>query len=475
MSDAGSGEAQKDRLLQADFPPEEFAARRARIFQAMGGGAFAVLQGAPDVRGFEVFRQSNQFHYCCGVEVPQAYLLLDAAARRATLYLPHRPARPGAEGELLGAEDAERLCAAAGLDAVCGVELLSHHLQRAAVLYVPHRPAEGWQASRDMLQHADGRAAADPWDGRLSREQHFIQLLRARCPRAEIRDLSVILDGLRAIKSPREIERLRRAGELSAEAVTQAMRATRPGVLEYQLAAVAEHVYRLGGARGESYRAIVAGGQNAWYAHYFRNDCALEDGDLVLVDTAPDYHYYTSDIGRMWPVGGTYAPWQRELYGFMVEYHKALLARIRPGATADEIMDQAAAEMAQVVQRTAFSSETYQAAAQRALEFRGHLSHPVGMAVHDVGGYRSEPLRPGVVFTVDPQMRVPEEKLYIRCEDTVAVTQDGMENLTAAAPLELDDVEALLRQERRPPGLWGDSGRPAQGPPMAAAGEDSPR
>jgi len=440
-SDRGS------RLFQDDFPPEEFAARRAKVFEAIGDGAVAVLQGAARARGFGVFRQSNQFYYCCGVEIPQAYLLLDGGSSKATLYLPHRSETEGAEGEVLGAEDANRVREAAGLDAVCGIELLSHHLQRASVIYTPHRPAEGWQGSRDALQHADAKTAADPWDGRATREQHFVHLLRSRCPRAEIRDLSPVLDGLRAVKSPREIELLRRAGELSAMAVTEAMRAARPGIYEYQLGALADYIYRLHGARGEGYPAIIAGGANAWHGHYFRNDCPLNDGDLVLMDTAPDYHYYTSDIGRMWPVNGTYAPWQRELYGYMVEYHKALLARIRPGVTADAILDETAAEMAKVVEATKFSKEIYAAAARRALEFRGHLSHPVGMAVHDTGRYRDKPLAVGVVFTVDPQMRVPEERLYIRCEDTVVVTDNGIENLTAPAPLDLDDVEALVRSK----------------------------
>jgi len=148
----------------------------------------------------------------------------------------------------------------------------------------------------------------------------------------------------------------------------------------------------------------------------------------------------------MWPINGTYAPWQRELYGFIVEYHKAVLGCIRPGATADQIHAEAAARMAPVVERAAFSKPAYAAAARRTLDFKGHLSHGVGMAVHDVGNYQAGPLRPGAVFAVDPQMWVPEERLYIRVEDTVAVTEGGIENLTRAAPLELDDVEALMRR-----------------------------
>jgi len=432
-------------MLRADFPPEEFAARRARILDAIGPKAHAILQGAPPVRGFEVFRQTNEFYYCSGVEAPQAYLLLSGADRTATLYLPHRREKAGAEGATLGAEDADLIKRMTGLDAVCGPETLAEHLRPASVLYVPHAPAEGALASRYEVAHADRLVADDPWDGQLPRQHRLIGLVRARRPGIEIRDLTPTLDALRSVKSPREIVLLREAGRLAAMAVTEAMRATRPGVVEFQLGAIAEYVYLAHGARGDGYRAIIAGGGNAWHAHYFRNNAAMQDGDLVLMDAAPDYGYYTSDIGRMWPVGGTYAPWQRELYGFMVEYHKVLLARIRPGVMADQVLAEAAAEMAKVVARTAFSKPVYESAARRTLEFKGHLSHPVGMAVHDVGNYQAQPLQPGVVFAVDPQMWVPEEKLYIRVEDTIAVTDSGIENFTRAAPLELDDVEAAMR------------------------------
>ncbi|MFW6164246.1 MAG: M24 family metallopeptidase, partial [Planctomycetota bacterium] len=321
-------------------------------------------------------------------------------------------------------------------------------------LYTPLKPPEGWMATRGTATQANRLVAADPWDGRPSRQHHFLSLLRMRCPRAEIRDLSPILDGLRALKSPREVDLLRRAGRLTAIAVTEAMRATAPGMVEYQLGAIAEYVYRLHGARGEGYRPIIASGPNAWHGHYWRNNRVMADGDLVLMDVAPDLGYYTSDIGRMWPVNGTYSPRQRQLYGFMVAYHKALLALLGPGKTAEGILETAAAEMAKVVDATAWSKPVYEQAARNALEFKGHLSHPVGMAVHDDGRYRDAPLRPGVVLSVDPQLRVPEEKLYIRCEDTVAITDDGIENLTAAAPLDLDAVEATMAEDSPFPMSW---------------------
>ncbi len=433
---------------RADFPPEEFIARRERIFEAIGSGACALLQGAPAPRGYVAFRQTNEFFYCCGLETPHAYLLLNGAQRRSTLYLPERGKAQLGEGAPPGVEDVDLVKAITGVDEVCRHEALADHLAEAKVVYTPHAPAELRAATRDGLQWADQMAMQDPWDGQPSREQRFIALLHAHFPRIEVRDLTPILDELRSVKSPREIAVMRRSGWLCAQAIREAMCASRPGVIERQLGALANYIFMVNGAQGEGYRPIIASGENIWHIHYFLNNCPLKDGDLVLMDVAPECNYYTSDIGRMWPVSGTYAPWQRELYGYIVEYHKTLLSRIRPNVMPDQVLDEAAAEMRRVWEEWEFSKEIYREDARRTLEFRGHLSHPVGMAVHDAGEYRHRPLRPGTVFSVDPQMWIPEERLYIRVEDTVVVTEDGIENLTAAAPLELDDVEALMRTGR---------------------------
>jgi Xaa-Pro aminopeptidase len=321
------------------------------------------------------------------------------------------------------------------VDAVYGIEELGRLLQRAVTIYTPIRRAEGAGMSWDTLQRAQQEAVADPWDGRLDRTRALIALLRERMPGAEIRDIGPVLDEMRLIKSKAEIDLLRKAGQLTATGIIEAMRSTRAGVMEYQLDAVMRYVYLVNGARDAGYRAIIAGGANAWYGHYNANDQPLGDGDLVLVDCAPDYRYYTSDIGRMWPVNGRYSALQRELYGFILTYHMTFLDLIRPGVTAEQILDEAAVQMENVVEQTKFSKPIYEQAARKALAFKGHLSHPVGMSVHDVGTYRGKPLQPGLVLTLDPMMWVPEEKRYIRVEDTLLITEDGFENLTQDAPL----------------------------------------
>jgi Xaa-Pro aminopeptidase len=166
------------------------------------------------------------------------------------------------------------------------------------------------------------------------------------------------------------------------------------------------------------------------------------------MDYAPDYRYYVSDIGRMWPVNGKFSSWQRELVGFVLAYRNQILKRIRPGVTAAQIREEAKAAMEPVFARTKFSKPIYEQAARRLVNTGGGVfSHPVGMAVHDDGGYASGPLKPGQVFSIDPQLRVPEENLYIRYEDTIVVTESGCENFTDFLPSELDDLEKLVRED----------------------------
>lgn len=437
-------------MYQTDFTPEELRARRSKLCAAMAPGAVALLQGAPGPKGSDTFYQDSDFYYLSGLETPRAYLLIDGASGRTTAFLPHRSqVEQQSPRPVACVETAELVCHQTGLDAALGWEDLGRFLSRAGVVYVPFEDGEGRTVSRHDVHSWAAALAADPWDARRTRAAQFVATITSRFPRLEARNLTPLMEELRLIKSPAEIALLRRAGRLTAAGVIEAMRSTAPGVLEYQLDAVMMYHYLAGGARDRGYHAIIAGGENAFYGHYSANDQPLLDGDLVLVDCAPDYHNYTSDIGRMWPVNGTYSPVQRAIYGFVVEYHKVLLELIRPGQMVAELHAEAAARMREVLARWSFDRPSHRQAAEAMFDFRGHLSHCVGLTVHDGGLHYARPLEPGMVFSVDPQFLLPAERLYYRVEDTVVVTEAGLENLTAEAPLELDEVEAMMRQ----PGL----------------------
>ena len=443
---------------QTDFPPEEFKSRWQTVYNRIGNAAVAVVQGAPLTDGFTFPRQYNTFYYLCGIETPGAYLLLDGRTRRTTLYLPKRnEALERAEGKVLSAEDADTVRRLTGVDDVRPVDAMADpdwptgaqpRGSRPLAVFVEQAPAEAAGQSRGELVAAERSRALDPWDGTLSRQRRFVELLRARQPRADVRDLTSVLDDMRAVKSAREIALIRRASQIAGLGLIEAMRSTEPGVTEYQLDAAARYVFLVNDARLEAYRSITASGtDNINNMHYYRNTATLKDGDLVLMDYAPDYRYYVSDIGRVWPVNGTYNAWQRELLQFVLEYHKAVLSRVRPGVTPARIMDEARKAMDPVFARTRFSKAIYEQAARRLVETGGGVfSHTVGMAVHDVGSYR-DGLKPGHVFSIDPQLRVPEENLYLRYEDTVVVTETGVENFTDFLPMELDEMEKLVREK----------------------------
>ena len=298
-----------------DFPPEEFAARRAKVYDAIGDKAFAVIQGAPSTTGYTRFRQSNDFYYLCGIEVPRAYLLLDGQARKATLFLPHRDdGRERGEGRMLSAEDGDEVKKLSGVDAVYGTDLLAeqmvnrYHRRGLRILFTTLAPAEGASMSRDLALRSIAEVGSDPFDGMPSREGRFVELVRERFPVFEIRDLSPTLDDLRLIKSPRELAMLRNATKLAGLAILEGMRSTRPGQYEHELDAVGKFVFWRNGAQGDAYFSLIASGHNAWWPHYNAGKRKMEDGDFLLMDYAPDYGYYEADVTRMFPVNGKFSP-----------------------------------------------------------------------------------------------------------------------------------------------------------------------
>ncbi|MGE0553954.1 MAG: aminopeptidase P N-terminal domain-containing protein [Gemmatimonadales bacterium] len=453
--------AQEGRpLFTTDFPAEEFATRRMAVARAIGPDAVALLQGAPSPSGYTRFRQSNDFYYLSGIESPGAYLLIQGGSGRATLYLPHRnPARERGEGKLLSAEDGELVRDLAGIDELFGPELLGEHLARMVnrtprTLFTPFAPAEGAAMSRDLALRSAADAASDPWDGRPTREQHFLDLLRTRLPRFGLADLSPTLDSLRLIKSDREIALLRKATTLSGLALMEAMRSTTPGVSEFELDALAKFIYHRNGASEDSYYSLIGSAGNAWYPHYHANGREMQDGDLVLMDYAPNVGYYNADVTRMFPVNGRFSPAQRELYGFYLACYEAILQPIRPGVLPTKVKQEALASMERILASWRFGNPAHERAARQFVsDYAGSaatpgsgLGHWVGMATHD-DGPSGGVLQAGMVFTIEPALRVPEERIYIRLEDMIVVTPTGAEVLSGFVPRSIEAIERLMRED----------------------------
>ena len=206
-----------------------------------------------------------------------------------------------------------------------------------STLFVPHQPAEHSKQTRGTLQHAARLRAQDEWELGETREERLISLIKKRFPQIAVNDLSPILDDMRLIKSDAEIAVMREAAKITCVLINECMRATESGMSLDKLSAIGKYVYQLRGQCGEGYDYLVTPSTE--------DSDTLVDGDLVLMDCGPDYHHYTTDIARIWPVNGKYDEWQRHTYGFIVDYHKTLIAQLKPGAIAQQVYDDSAAEM----------------------------------------------------------------------------------------------------------------------------------
>jgi Xaa-Pro aminopeptidase len=438
------------------FPPDEFAARRSRVMEKIGDGV-AILQGTTERPGEQPLRQSNQFFYLTGVVEPRAILVIDGATKRSTLYLNPRNERPEQMMFGPGLYPGPAAVAATGIEAVEPRDDFKTAMAGVAaakrIVYTTFRPEVLGSASSGDPTALARATKNDPWDGRISREEAFIEKLKLAAPESEVRNLDPILDSMRGTKSPREIAIIREATRIAGLGIMEAMRDCEPGMHEYELQADAEFVFKKNGAYGAAYFALIGTGENTFYTHYHKDTAILKDGDLVQFDYAPDYKNYVSDVTRVFPANGKFTPFQREYYTIYLRLYQALMTSIQVHQTAQEIIKSAVVKMDAIMASYQFKDDSIKQAAVKFVEgYRNSkangLGHTVGMEVHDVRN-PTPTLEPGQLFTIEPEMQIPSKHLGIRLEDVLLITESGYENLSAFVPIEISDIEKLMAE----PGL----------------------
>jgi Xaa-Pro aminopeptidase len=458
------------------FPAEEFAARRAKVIEKIGDGV-AILQGTTERPGEQALRQNNQFFYLTGVVEPRAIAVIDGRSKKTMLFL--QPKNERREQRMYGPalSPGAEAAAATGIDEVAPrdefTKLVATLARETRAIFTPFRPEVLGEASSSDPAALWRATKADPWDGRVSREEQFIAKLKQASPQSAVTDLDPIIDALRAIKSPREIEVIREATRITGLGIMEAMRDARPGMKEYELQADAEFVFKKWGAYGPSYFALIATGPNTYYSHYHKNTAVLKDGDLVQFDYAPDYQYYQSDVTRVFPANGRFSPRQREFYSIYLKLYQSVMTSIRPHASAQDILKDAVAKMDAIMKSFAFTDPAIKDAAARFVDnyhrssgTARSLGHSVGLEVHDVGGAAAT-YEPGMIFTIEPAMQIEAEHLGLRLEDMILITDTGYENLSAFVPEEIDAIEKLMKE----PGLSDAmiSRAPTSAPPPGGA------
>jgi Xaa-Pro aminopeptidase len=383
------------------------------------------------------FRQDNDFYYLTGNEDLGAILVLMPASRAAFFFLPQQTAREKMMGgpNLLDDPDAKTKAGFADIFPSAYLdEFLARSLGRlAGRFHLRLSPRDSVDEARSETGLFDGRRARSHYNDQLSADLYRIEKLRQRYPQMELRDITPVIDEMRAIKTAAEIEVLRRNGRLSAEAVRQAMLTTRPGVYEYEIEAAAMSVVLKGGARGAAYAPIVGSGPNSCILHYDKNSRQVEPGDVVLMDFGADLDHLAMDISRTWPASGRFTDEQKEVYRTALEVQKACIEAYKPGATSKDVRDHVAA----VLKAKGIDPRGLQ----------GGFGHGVGLSVHDVplGGV----LKEGMVFAIEPGLYYPDKGFGVRIEDTVLITATGCEVLTSGVPKEIAEIEKLLAGRAR--------------------------
>lgn len=273
-------------------------------------------------------------------------------------------------------------------------------------------------------------------------------------------DPATIVHEMRVFKSPEEIELMQRAADIAAEAHVAAMKATRPGMMEYELEALIEQIFRRHGSAGPSYTSIIGGGANATVLHYIENKDVLRDGELLLIDAGAEYKGYASDITRTFPINGKYTKAQREIYDLVLDTQISCVEMVRPGVTHEELKNHSIEMLTEGMVRLGLlkgdPAELIKEEKYKQFYMHG-LGHMLGIDVHDVGVYyyekQSRALEPGVVMTVEPGLYIaPETKdipeqylgIGVRIEDDVLCTTNGPRVLTSKVPKQPEEIEALM-------------------------------
>ncbi len=403
-------------FAQETFNKEEFAARRAKVYEKIGD-ANAVVFANEKHRYPLKFRQSPDFYYLTGIEEPDAILVMIGSVKRAIIFA-NRSEPWNAEIEGPGLFDLKDAAEFYGIAKIYGLDQFFHSyaFTRSDKVYVPLTAPDDVQFARDEMLSLEGASLNHPLNSNFSRHKQAVDVLKKWMPEKTFFDINPILDELRWVKTPYEIERMRHAGKIGAEGVKEAIKGTKAGMFEYELEAAARFIYVKRGARGDAFTPIVASGPNTLTGHYIKNNRQMKDGEVVLLDYGADYDYYTSDITRTWAVSGKFTPEQEKMYRCILEARNAIIAMMKPGITVSDMKNTAAI----VYKKYGFEKEFN--------ESGQYVGHFVGMSVHDVGDYE-KPFVAGVVYNVEPVIK--DAKQHLRLEDTILITANGAENLTA--------------------------------------------
>ena len=422
-------------------PNADYHARRERLAKEMKGGVLVLFAGteAAGQNAVYGFRQDNYFYYLTGWSEPGAAVVIvspaeatadhPARAYAEVLYLPaHNVAQEKWTGPKLGPENA-RARDLTGFERVEVLDKMRDDLvgmlpQTAVTVYSDIPSGEETSASTEALA----------WLHRANAFPNYVAF----------KDVKPMLGDLRRIKDTGEIELIRKATNASIAGQSAALKAVKPGVTEREIAALQQYEFGKRGCERPAYAPIVGSGFDSTVLHYSEDTGTLKDGDLVVMDVAGEYSMYASDITRTAPINGKFTARQREIYDIVLGAQQAAMKAFVAGKSvltgkSDDALYKVAYDYINTHGKDLHGEPLGK-------YFIHGLGHYVGLEVHDAGSYTT-PLQPGMVFTIEPGIYIPEEKLGVRIEDIYYVDANGqLVDYTAALPHSADEVEHAMKK-----------------------------
>jgi len=396
-------------LTAAGIAPREYQQRRAELRKSLEG--VMVLFGAEDPEDLHTsFFQESNFLYLTGWREPGAVLLL--TPQTEVLFLPARDLRlEQYTGRKLDPSDPEA-------PKLVGVERVM--------------PKTALQSAFLSVIETARRVYTIPGDARG-------QKLKSLAVFHDEADAAQAIARLRMVKSPAEIELITKATDATVAAHLAGWKKTRPGVWEYEIAAVMTNAYFERGCERNAYPPIIGSGPNSVVLHYAANHRRLDAGETVVADVGAECSDYATDVTRTVPAGGKFTARQRELYEIVLGAQKAAIAAIKPGMRL-----RAEGPSLHQIAYDYINTHGHDLHGQPLGKYFVHgLGHYVGLDVHDPGD-PAAPLKAGTIITIEPGIYIPEENIGIRIEDTVLVTEDGAKVLSAGLPREIGDIEKIV-------------------------------
>ena len=420
--------------------PQLFITNRKRFVDGLKPASIAIFVSNDEVPrngdALHPFQQNSDLYWLCGIAQEDSMVILfpgnpDPKFREVLVLVRPNELKEKWDGKRLRREEATAI---SGIQTIVWLDSIDALLQT-------------WIHLADTI-YLDTNENDRKASLLRTRDYRFVDDMKARYPLHHYERAARLLKELRSIKTPHEIEVVKKAIEITGNTFQRLLPFIKPGVMEYEIEAEIFHSFLSQRASGEAYGSIIASGDRARTLHYVSNNQECKDGELILMDFGALYGGYAADLTRTVPVNGRFTPRQRDVYNACLDLHNYAKSILKPGISiidyTEKVGDEATWQFLKLglLKESDVANEDKTNPAYRKYLYHG-ISHHLGLDVHDLGT-RTEPIKPGMLFTVEPGIYIEEEGIGIRIENNVWITENGNQDLFEGIPITVDEIEAAM-------------------------------